>query len=334
MPDKTKENNPSFDIARVDNVYKDLRIQLVKFKKENEQTVFDYETKKGNKAARSHIYKLRLSKGAITKAHKEAKAEALKFGTMLDDEKKKLLAEIDDMIAVHDKPLKEIEEREKARIAKIQKTITDIETAGSNNGFTSVQLQGIYDHIFTLDINEDYAEFREKALTAKDATLKRLAEKIEAVKKSEAEQAEFERLRKEELARKQKEHDECVAREAKERAEAEAKARAERLEQEKLAAEQRAANAERQRIAAEERAKIEAQQAAERARQEEVARQQAEAQRIRQEQEARLANERHVNSVHEQIKQNFMQFHLTNEQANFIVHLISSGQIKNVSINY
>ena len=118
MFDKEKLHE-EFAVARINDVFADFYKQLEEAKKVNEQTVFQYETPAGNKAARSHIYKLRQSKSAVESKRKEEKAESLKYGKDLDSEAKKITAEIEEMISVHDAPLKEIEERETVRVNKI-----------------------------------------------------------------------------------------------------------------------------------------------------------------------------------------------------------------------
>ena len=92
-------------------VFDPVKAELAEYKKENLELGFDYEDPQGNKDARSHIYKLRQAKTKIADIHKVAKAEALGICRLLDGEKKKLTAEVEEMIDVHYKPVKEIEER-------------------------------------------------------------------------------------------------------------------------------------------------------------------------------------------------------------------------------
>ena len=119
-----------FEIARVNDVFADFYKQLEEAKKVNEQTIFQYETPAGNKAARSHIYKLRQSKSAVEKKRKETKQDAIDFGRTLDTEAKKITSEIEEMINVHDAPLKQIEQLEKERISKIKIMIEYFKWAG------------------------------------------------------------------------------------------------------------------------------------------------------------------------------------------------------------
>jgi DNA repair exonuclease SbcCD ATPase subunit len=89
--------------------------QIGKARTAVEAETFDYEDPKQNKAARSLVAKVRRLKAPLNAAHKEAKAKALEVCKTLDAKKREYLAEIDAIIDIHDKPIKEIESRE-ARI--------------------------------------------------------------------------------------------------------------------------------------------------------------------------------------------------------------------------
>src|SRR3954454_6832415 len=81
-------------------VYNPFRAELAEFKAQNATLIFDYESPKGNKEARSHVYKLRQSKAAVEKARKEEKAASLEYGRKVDAEAKTIMEEIEAMIAV------------------------------------------------------------------------------------------------------------------------------------------------------------------------------------------------------------------------------------------
>ena len=358
-----------FDITKVNEVYADYNIQLAEAKKTNEQTVFQYETPAGNKAARSHIYKLRQSKSSIEKARKNAKQESLEYGRMIDAEGKRLISEIEIMIEVHEMPLKEIAGREKERIDAIQAMIDDIKYAGIDkelnqyHNLCSAGMKEVYEKIFNTVIGDEFAEFKTIAFEAKDGTLKRLLDKVAELSKAEDEAFELSRLRIESEQRAQKEHDERIAREAKAeeerkaheekvRAEFEAKAEKERIEREKKDAIEHAERekqqaienadrAKREQIAQEERAKIEREQAihrekiaVEQARQAEIDRQNAEKQQIAAEQSKKEANKRHVGRIRKEAKESIMRFGFNEDDARRFVLAINDGKIKNVTINY
>ena len=363
MEKSTLVNDVMFELARVNDVFADFYKQLEEAKKVNEQTVFQYETPAGNKAARSHMYKLRQSKSAVESKRKDAKADSLKFGKALDVEAKKITADIEKMIAVHEKPIKDIEDREKLRIDDIEKRISYIYDLGADYGLNSTELQMHYDKLFNSIIDESFAEFKVSALEAKDSTLKILIERIAFVKKEEADKAELDRLRIESVNRAQKEHDDRIAREAKAEAERianeaamrkefEAKAEQERVEREKKEAIEKAEfekqqaidNAElakREQIAQEERAKIEREQAIESkklavaaAEQAVIDRQNAKEQRLISEQLKREANKRNIGNIRRDAKESIMELGLSEKMAKQFVMAIHNKDIANVAINY
>jgi hypothetical protein len=84
------------------SVFDPIRAEMAKISEHNATLTFDYETADGNKAARSHIFKLRQVKTRISDAHKTAKAQALEVCQMLDSKKRELTADVDSMIEVHD----------------------------------------------------------------------------------------------------------------------------------------------------------------------------------------------------------------------------------------
>ncbi len=61
---------PKSDVA----VYAPFYADLAKLEDDNKKLTFAYETPKGNKEARSHVYTLRQTKGALERTRKEAKA--------------------------------------------------------------------------------------------------------------------------------------------------------------------------------------------------------------------------------------------------------------------
>ena len=58
--------------------YQPFYAQLSALETDNAKLAFDYESKNGNKEARSHVNTLRLTKGALERTRKEAKDESLK----------------------------------------------------------------------------------------------------------------------------------------------------------------------------------------------------------------------------------------------------------------
>jgi colicin import membrane protein len=95
-----------------------IEAEIAKYKEQNAKLVFNYEDPTGNKDARSHIFKLRQVKSTIAKIHKEVKADVLEVSRAIDAKKNTLTDAVEEMIEVHDKPLRAIEERAAADLAE------------------------------------------------------------------------------------------------------------------------------------------------------------------------------------------------------------------------
>lgn len=95
-------------------VFNQTKADLAVYKEENARLAFDYEDPQGNKAARSQVYKIKKAKGSFDKLRKETKADALAACKNIDAAAKLIMVEFDEMIAVHQDPIKRIEDREEA----------------------------------------------------------------------------------------------------------------------------------------------------------------------------------------------------------------------------
>lgn len=352
--------------------YKPFYAQLAELEASNAKLVFDYDSKKGNKEARSHVFKLRQTKGALEAVRKQVKAEILVKGRAIDSEKAAIEARIEAMIQVHQVRLDEIEQREKDRIAAIQARISDL-------GFViearkSSDLRERIAHIEAVAIDDSFAEFLADAAKTKDSALAKYRDMLTEAERSEAQAAELERLRAEAAERERREREEAIARAAVERAQAEAARKAEeeraaaaraiaeaeaRAKAEREASERRelelklaAEAAERRRVEAEQRAEQErrdAQARAERDRVEALAKAEreaaeavqrekdrvaAEAKREAEEQARREANKAHKARINRAALAALVEGGMTEECAKKCVTLIASGKIPAVSISY
>jgi hypothetical protein len=99
--------------------YNEVRAVIEQMKTENAAKVFDITTKPGEKAARSHIAKLRTVKADIDRKRVALKADALALGKRIDAVAKDLTAEVEGMIEVHQKPLDEAARKEAEAAAAI-----------------------------------------------------------------------------------------------------------------------------------------------------------------------------------------------------------------------
>jgi len=230
------------------------RKQLAQLRKEND-VLFDYESPDGNKAARSHVYKLRRSKSAVEKARKEAKAEALEYGRKVDTEAKSIMAMIEEMMKVHTVPLEAVAQKEKDRVEAIHVKIREMSVLAIEN-----TLPKMIDNLAILEaieIDDSFAEFVVNAAKEKDSCVSKLktlimqAKEVKALEeKKEAERFEAERLAKKkredmikrEAAQKAKEAAEERARKAKEIADRKAREEKEAIEKKLAAAKLAAAN--------------------------------------------------------------------------------------------
>ena len=344
-------------------VYDPFRSMIAEMKETNSKTAFDYADSKGNKEARSYIYKLRQSKTAIEEARKKEKAASLEYGRKVDAQAKELTSEIDGMINVHLKPLQEIEEKETQRVATIKSNIQWFVIRQQCAGHSSDELKKSLAEIALKMHGDDYAEFTEQAVAERDKAVEAHKLEIPVAEKREADQAELERLRKETAERDQRDREEKLKAEAAEKAREEERLAAEKRVEElrlKAEADQREKDAalEAERKAAEESLKKEREAAeareqelrlaAENATKEKEAaeRRAAEAadnerKRAEEEQAQKLAKQkkREEDEAHKaKIKDDIKAFLLSDEieelVADYIVAALVAGKIPHVTINY
>ncbi len=169
--------------------------ELAGLEKDNAAVVFDYESKAGNKDARSHIYKLRKTKSALEAARTAAKEKSRLEGLAIDAEAKDIKARIEGMIDVHLKPIEAIEEREAAAVAALEAKISAVVTFGKE-ATTTEDLKYAIDSLFNLDIDDSFGEKKATAKQAKAQRLTELGELHKAAFQHEAEQRELAENRK------------------------------------------------------------------------------------------------------------------------------------------
>lgn len=352
-----------FDAALTQvTAYQPFYAELATLEEDNKKITFDYESKKGNAEARSHVYKLRQSKGALERTRKAEKAESLRIGKAIDSEAAALEIRIEAMIKVHQAKLDEIEQREADRVADLKKRVDNIRLYG-NLMATSAELRNDIRELEALAIGESYEEFQAEALAVKDAHLQSLRANHAALVKQEEEAAELERLRAEAKAREQADRDAAIAKGAEDRAKAEAAAEAQRVaaeqakaiqdaenkaKAEREAGERRelelklaAENAERRRVEQEQRAEQDRKDAIARAEQQAAAAVEAEQRRVALEKEAAQAeqarrerNRAHKAKINSAALAAFVAGGMTEECAKMAVTLIESGKIPAVAIAY
>lgn len=274
-----------------------LKAEVAKYKEMNKTLEFDYKSKEGNAAARSHIFKLRKTKTRLTEVHREVKAEALATCQAIDGEKRYLMKEIEGMIEHHDAPLREIKQEEERKTLEI---------------FKAKEAERLAEEARIQKELED----REAEIVRKEAEIKA---------KEDAIKAEQEKVR---LEAERAERDKHVAQEAVEaaRKEAEVKAAAEKKAVEDAAA-KKIADAKAEALA-KENDRL-AKEAAAKAEKERL----AEAERIRTENETHRKRIRAsiANAFFLILKDGAES---SNVLAEAIVLALDTGKIPNVTINY
>ena len=333
--------NPSELVA-----FSEFEQQLNALEAESRAIVPDLTTKKGIEAEKSHIYKWRQSKTAVTKIHKEAKAEALEYGRKVDAVKNKLLERIESVIADRERPLKEIEEREMARVDGIRWRIIALNNYLEFPQYTTAQMfADELAKVEQFEIDDTLQEFKAEAAIVKNDAMKNLKDRLSAKQKYEAEQDELQRLRQQAQERERKDRESRIAQEAAEKATREAEAKAQR-EAVAIAteAQRKAQDAEREelrRVAELETAKREKAEAENRALAAEgAAKERAERElqeRIRRDKEdaeRREANKKHQARINNAAVNGLVKSGLSNDDAVMAVTAIARREVPNVTINY
>lgn len=277
-------------------VYSPLKAQLEELKKKNEHIVFSYNNEAEIKEVNKYIRELRKSKKAIAEVHKKEKAESLAYGRTLDAGKNHLSAEIDSMIEVHERPIKEMKAREQARqdvIAEIRDTLMQAMTSNKSSEDLAQEIARVKEYNFS-----GFEDSEEIAMGAKAKTLEGL-EKLHKLavenEKAEAEKAEKEKA--EMIERMQKE--------ATAKAQADAKAAIEAEKNKALLAVQQ----EKDRAAKEQR-------------------------RIEDEEKARLSNVEYKKSVNNGIVSALLVTGISMAQAQDVVKLAARGEAGNLFVKY
>ncbi|UGB46960.1 DUF1351 domain-containing protein [Frateuria edaphi] len=239
--------------------YTDTAAALADLRQRYQGLVVDVSTPKGLKEAKAMTFELRTLRTTLEKRRKELKAPIIERGKLLDDEAKRITAEIvaleepiDVQIKAEEARIEEEKlrklEQERQRVEAIQNRITEIRNLPSTLvGKPSVIIQGKLARLREEVLDEDeFAEHYQTARDALDACIARIEQQLQAQLDHEAEQRRIEAERAE-LTR-MREENERLQREAEERRRAdEERERAARAEQERK--EREAREAEEQRVA-------------------------------------------------------------------------------------
>ena len=173
---------------------------------------FDYRDSWDNKQARSYIYGLRLLKGKIERARKDAKAVHLERGKAVDENAKLLEASVQGLIEPHETAIKEIEAEEQARI-DAHRAVLDRIAALVEGVETAADAAARLEELQAIDTTK-LEEFSEAGANRSAEALEQLQTLHDMLAAQEAERLELEALRAEKAAREEAERIAQIQREA------------------------------------------------------------------------------------------------------------------------
>ena len=173
-------------------VFDPIKSEIADLRSYNRGLQFDYELPADNKNARSHVAKLRKVKARIAKAHKTAKAEALEVCRVLDSYKRDLTQEVEEMIEVHAKPLRAIEERKERLRAEEEARIRAEKEAEERRNQEEIEAARR-----ELEARQREIEAKEAAIRQKEEAIARKEREEKAAQEAKERAIEEERLAKE-----------------------------------------------------------------------------------------------------------------------------------------
>ena len=152
---------------------------------------FNYEDRKGNKAARSYVFNLRKLRSRIDAARKDAKAYALSYGRQVDARAKELTDQVYALIEPHQNALDAIDQREAERVAAHRTTLATITALASTGRHvqTSAQAIELLAQVKAFDLS-GLEEFRSAGDAAMLSGILELEARIQELQEAEAQAAE------------------------------------------------------------------------------------------------------------------------------------------------
>ncbi len=319
---------------------------LSKLKDEVDNFIPDVTTKKGRDEIASFAYSFAKSKTYLDGVGKKLVDDLKKQPKLIDAERSRVWDFIEGLQAIARKPLTDWEEREKNRIATIKSWI-DIFDGYLDNKFidTSESIKDSINHLKSIEIDDEFEEFKQEAEYKRTNTLLKLNELLPVVLKKEHDAIELQRLRDAEQARLKSESEEKLRIEGEERSRKQAEQKAQIERDAAIAKEnelkEAAINAEREKQAAIDKAKQDAIDAAIKAEHDKKAAIELERKRIADEAEAeqlaiekREANKRHVAKINNLAVAAFVKDGFSDDQSKKIVTLIAKKLVPSVSISY
>ncbi len=324
---------------------------LAKIKNEIESFVPDISTAKGRKEVKAMVTKITKSKTYIETKGKELSAEYKAIPKNIDAGRKKIKDTLDLWKTELRQPLTDWEEKEKAKVAKIQEMFSAMQRLSQafnedDTQKTSAELTANLAKLegFSLD-EETWGDKLSEALIEHKTCSGVISTYITRAENDEAEKAELESLRKEKELQEQKARDAKIAKEAEEKAKREFQEELERVEAEKVKAVEDAKLAEEkakaEAVEARQKAEREAKESKEKAEKEVELARLRERDRIagenRKKEEAqakRNADIEHKTKINRAIVSALVETGASEAHAKKIVVAILNGEIPNVKLAY
>lgn len=329
----------------------DLIVKSVETEARAQAAKLDISSDRGREAIASLAYKVARSKTALDDAGKELNEEAQAKIAAINADRKVARDRLDALKEEVRDPLSKWEEANKARVAGHKVALAEIEAMAVVTGLSAEDINA---RIWSVPALEDRAwgEFEVPAERMITQTLEGLRAAHEVAVAAEAVAAEKARVKAAEKARldaeaeaKRIERERQIAEDARVAAEvaAEAKAEAARLAAARAlaVANERAEQAERDRVAADQKAVWDAEQAALKAEADKQAAIRAERDRIAEARalqkaadDKRAANAQHRTEVEQAAIADLVKLSLTTEQATAVVAALGAGDISHCGILY
>ena len=277
-------------------------VERIKSEVRNELATLDVSRPKDKARIISLAAKVASAKVSLDDAGKALGEEARKQIDAINADRKWMRDELDPFKIEVRKPVTDLENAEKERVAALEAALASIpESADYGRNECPAEIRERLVYLSGLYSTRDWNEFSKRAEQTISAEIAHMGDLLAAAEKREADALELIRLRAEAAERAIKEREEAAALAAKQAAERKAEEQARlareateaeqrRIENERIQAEARAKQAEAEKIEAEQRAARELQEAEERrkreAEQAEARAKQAEAEKIEAEQRA------------------------------------------------
>lgn len=324
-----------------------------KVKAEVEAHVPDLETVEGRKHIKSLAAKISSSKTAIDKPMRDYLREIKALPKVVEKNARESVERFDALRDATLKPLNDAQAEQDAIIARMAEVVSYCGQADAQ----SDTVRSMLEEVNAVDIESFWHELRKKAAAEVDGAKQIATVALARIEAAEHQAAELGRLRKEAEINAQKERERLIAEAAAQKAREEEQQRAEqrildernKAEQSRLAqlkAEQDAANAEAQRIAADAKAKADAELAEAQAKERErIAAEQAakyaaeqtalEAQRKQEEEDRRAADKAHRTKINrEALVDLIAKAGIDEEAAKRVITAIAKGEVANMKVIY